>query len=182
MGKTIFVGARKGGVGKTMTAASLGFGLARAGKRVLCVDADSQHSLTVSLGERKPDGLTLTTVMTDIINEREIDLQAGVLHHDEGVDFLPVNSSLTGIELALAPLIGRGDGHSAVCRKGEAAKLENKIDILASKYGEDLQAVSVPMTEAALKKLVGGKFETETLYYPNQTNQIKLKRRTSTWD
>ncbi|GHV36114.1 hypothetical protein FACS18949_15140 [Clostridia bacterium] len=29
------------------------------------------------------------------------------------------------------------------------------------------------MTEAALKKLVGGKFETETLYYPNQTNQIK---------
>jgi chromosome partitioning protein len=109
MGKTIFVGARKGGVGKTMTAASLGFGLARAGKRVLCIDADSQHSLTVSLGAVMPDKFTVTlaTVMTEIINEREIDPQAGVMRHDEGVDFLPANSSLTGIELALAPLIGR---------------------------------------------------------------------------
>ncbi|MDR2443916.1 MAG: ParA family protein, partial [Deltaproteobacteria bacterium] len=42
-------GATKGGVGKTMTAASLGFGLARQGKRVLLLDCDSQHSLTVSL-------------------------------------------------------------------------------------------------------------------------------------
>jgi chromosome partitioning protein len=109
MGKTIFVGARKGGVGKTMTAASLGFGLARAGKRVLCVDADSQHSLTVSLGAKEPDKLqvTLATVMTDIINERAIDPAAGILRHDEGADFLPANSSLTGIELALAPIIGR---------------------------------------------------------------------------
>jgi chromosome partitioning protein len=109
MGKTIFVGARKGGVGKTMTAASLGFGLARAGKRVLCVDCDSQHSLTVSLGAEKPDTLTTTlaTVMMEIINERSIDPTAGILHHSEGVDFLPTNSSLTGIELALAPLIGR---------------------------------------------------------------------------
>jgi chromosome partitioning protein len=109
MGKTIFVGARKGGVGKTMTAASLGFGLARAGKKVLCVDADSQHSLTVSFGEREPDKLqaTLATVMTDIINERAFEPTAGILRHSEGVDFLPANSSLTGIELALAPLIGR---------------------------------------------------------------------------
>ncbi|GHU90827.1 hypothetical protein FACS1894202_11280 [Clostridia bacterium] len=38
------------------------------------------------------------------------------------------------------------------------------IDILAAKYGEDLQAVAVPMTEAAIRKLVGGKYETETLY------------------
>jgi hypothetical protein len=48
-----------------------------------------------------------------------------------------------------------------------------QIDILAAKYGEDLQAVTIPMTEAALRKLVGGKYETETLCYPNITNQIK---------
>jgi chromosome partitioning protein len=109
MGKTIFVGARKGGVGKTMTTASLGFGLAREGKKVLCVDADSQHSLTVSLGVKEPEKLqaTLATIMTDIINERSTDPSDGILHHSEGVDFLPANSALTGIELALAPLIGR---------------------------------------------------------------------------
>ena len=109
MGKTIFIGARKGGVGKTMTAASLGIGLAREGKKTLVIDADSQFSLTVSLGVREPDKLpvTLATVMNYIINEQSFNPTRGLIHHSEGVDLLPANSSLTGIELALAPLIGR---------------------------------------------------------------------------
>jgi len=108
MGKTIFIGARKGGVGKTMTAASLGFGLAKQGKRVLLLDCDSQHSLTASVGVREPEpSITLTTVMNDIINERDFDPTVGILQHSEGVDFLPANSGLTGIELALTQLIGR---------------------------------------------------------------------------
>ena len=109
MAKTYFIGARKGGVGKTMTCASLGIGLARQGKRTLVIDTDSQHSLTVSLGVREPDKLpvTLANIMTDIINDRGFAPAAGIIHHAEGVDLLPANSSLTGIELALAPLIGR---------------------------------------------------------------------------
>jgi chromosome partitioning protein len=109
MGKTIFVGARKGGVGKTMTAASLGVGLARQGKKTLLIDSDSQSSLTVSFGLKEPDKLpvTLASVMNDIISERGFDPAAGIVHHSEGVDILPANNSLTGIELALAPLIGR---------------------------------------------------------------------------
>jgi chromosome partitioning protein len=109
MGKTIFIGARKGGVGKTMTAASLGVGLARKGKKTLVIDTDSQFSLTVSLGVKEPDKLlvTLTTVMNHIINETNFDPETGIIHHSDGVDLLPANSSLTGIELALAPLIGR---------------------------------------------------------------------------
>ncbi|MDR1158664.1 MAG: toprim domain-containing protein [Oscillospiraceae bacterium] len=39
-----------------------------------------------------------------------------------------------------------------------------KIDVLAAKYGEDLQAVEIPMTEAAVRKLVGGNYTMETLY------------------
>ena len=109
MCKTIFIGARKGGVGKTMTTASLGVGLAREGKKILLIDADSQHSLTVSLGVKEPDKLpvTLTTVMNSIINETDFDPTYGLVHHSEGVDLLPSNNSLTGIELTLAPLIGR---------------------------------------------------------------------------
>jgi chromosome partitioning protein len=45
--------------------------------------------------------------MLDIINEREMEPTIGIIHHSEGVDLLPANSSLTGIELALAQLIGR---------------------------------------------------------------------------
>ena len=109
MGKTIFVGARKGGVGKTMTAASLGFGLAKQGKRVLLLDCDSQYSLTASMGVREPDKLTttLTSVLTDIINDCDFEPTAGIKQHSEGEDFLPANSGLTGIELALTQIIGR---------------------------------------------------------------------------
>ena len=69
MGKVLVVTNRKGGVGKTMTTASLGTGLARQGKKTLLIDADSQHSLTISLGVTDPDKLTVTlgTVITDVI-------------------------------------------------------------------------------------------------------------------
>jgi len=109
MGKTIFIGARKGGVGKTTTAVSLGVGLAREGKKTLIIDTDSQHSLTISLGVQEPDKLSvsLATVMQNIINGIEFDPFSGLIHHVDGIDLLPANSSLTGMELALAPLIGR---------------------------------------------------------------------------
>ena len=109
MGKTIFIGARKGGVGKTMTAASLGVGIALEGKKTLIIDADSQHSLTVSLGVKEPDKLpvTLSTLMSNIINETDFDPKMGIVRHSDGVDLLPSNNTLAGLEIALAGLIGR---------------------------------------------------------------------------
>jgi len=109
MGKTIVVSNMKGGVGKTMTAASLGAGLARQGKSVLCLDADAQHSLTVSFGVAEPSKLpvTLSTVMSHIINEHDFDPRAGIIQHSDGVDLLPSNNTLAGMEIALAGLIGR---------------------------------------------------------------------------
>ena len=107
--KTIAIANRKGGVGKTQTTVNLGAGLARQGKRVLCVDTDSQHSLTVSLGVTEPDKLTATvaTVMSQIINEQDFDPTAGIIRHSEGVDLLPANNTLAGLEISLAGLIGR---------------------------------------------------------------------------
>ena len=109
MGKVFVITNRKGGCGKSFTTASLGFALARQGKKVLCIDTDNQHSLTVSMGVSDPDALpvTITTVITDIIAKKEIDPTAGIIHHTEGVDLMPANISLTGIELILAPLYGR---------------------------------------------------------------------------
>ena len=39
-----------------------------------------------------------------------------------------------------------------------------KLDVIAAKYGEPLQDVVIPMTDAAVKKLVGGNYEVEKLY------------------
>ena len=97
---------QKGGVGKTVTAVSLGIGLAREGKRVLLVDVDAQGSLTASLGYQQPDQMevTLATVMG-----QDLPLQPGlgILHHSEGVDLLPANIELSGLEVTLVNTMSR---------------------------------------------------------------------------
>ena len=109
MSKVIAVTNRKGGTGKSMTSVSLGASLARQGKRVLIVDADSQHSATVSLGVAEPDKLavSLATIMHRIIMEQEIDPVEGIISHVEGISLMPSNNGLAGMEIALAPIIGR---------------------------------------------------------------------------
>lgn len=109
MCRVIAIANQKGGVGKTTTSVNLGIGLARAGKKVLLVEADAQGSMAVSLGIREPDELdaTLVNIMEKVINDEDIEPGEGIIHHEEGVGFIPANIELAGLETALVNVMSR---------------------------------------------------------------------------
>ena len=96
-------------MGKTTTTSSLGIGLAKQGKKVLVIDADAQGSLTASLGFTEPDKLevTLANVLEKIINDEEMEAGYGILKHEEGIDLMPGNIELSGLEVSLVNVMSR---------------------------------------------------------------------------
>lgn len=107
--KVIAIANQKGGVGKTTTAASLGVGLVRQGKKVMLIDADPQSSLSLSLGIEKPDNLetTIANVMERIVEDKEIEPGFAVVQTKEGIDLMPANIELSGIEVRLVNEMSR---------------------------------------------------------------------------
>ena len=92
--KTIAVCNQKGGVGKTTTTMNLGVGLAMQGKRVLLVDCDPQGDLTTCLGWQRVDEIPIT-------------LATKMHEHSEGVDLIPSNTDLEGLEMYLVTAMSR---------------------------------------------------------------------------
>ncbi len=131
---TIAIVNQKGSTAKTTTCENLGIGLAMEGKKVLLVDVDPQGSLTIvalllwpvvrtmcgfiivrcadsaiSMGWQQPDELptTLSTLMQKAMNDQPIQPGEGILHHAEGVDLIPANIELAGMEVALVNSMNR---------------------------------------------------------------------------
>ena len=126
MGKVIAVANQKGGVGKTTTCVNLGISLIMAGRKVCLIDSDPQGSLTQSLGYRNPDEMenTLADVLKAVMDlpdklsgsgcleESGGDqlpkmIRSVILHHEEGVDLIPGNIELAGVEVWMVNLMSR---------------------------------------------------------------------------
>ena len=100
---------QKGGTGKTTTCENLGIGLAREGKRVLLVDTDPQGSLTIALGHSRPDDLpvTLTDLMAKVMQDQPLAPKEGILPREEGIELVPANITLSGLEVSLVNAMSR---------------------------------------------------------------------------
>lgn len=107
--RTIAVANQKGGTGKTATSLSLGVALARRGKRVLLVDTDPQGDLTKSLGWKDPDALevTLANHLGAVIEGEGLEPREGILEHKEGIDLMPANVELAGMEMPILMAMSR---------------------------------------------------------------------------
>ena len=76
---------------------------------MLVIDNDPQGSMTASLGYHNPDELpiTLATILTKIVEDEPFENTLGILHHQEGIDLIPANIELSGMEVSLVNIMSR---------------------------------------------------------------------------
>lgn len=161
MCKVLICANQKGGVAKSTSVVNLGIGLARKGKRVLLIDNDPQGSLTEALGYPEPDKLetTLANVMEWVLNEEDFDLSAGILHHEEGIDLMPANIELSGVETSLVGIMS------------SETTLKEYIEMISDDYDYIMVDCSPNLGQLTLNALVAA----DEIIIPVQAAYLPLK-------
>lgn len=98
MGKIICFANNKGGVGKTISASTIGLAFAKMGKRILFIDLDSQANLTsvISRTDTLDQKWERTIEDAFIMGAQE---ELPVLHTDDpNVDYVPTDLDLSNFE------------------------------------------------------------------------------------
>lgn len=99
MAVVISVANQKGGVGKTTLTMNLGYGLARAGRRVLLIDVDPQFNLTfglIGMDVLKYESNNVGTLMS-----RESDVEDAIVEVAPNLHLIPSHLNLSAKEIEI---------------------------------------------------------------------------------
>lgn len=97
MGKVFVFVNQKGGVGKTTSVVNLGAYIAKAGKKVLLVDFDSQGNMSSGVGVSK-DKPTIYELMAEQVTAEQAVRHTGI----KDLDVIPASIDLSGVSIELA--------------------------------------------------------------------------------
>jgi chromosome partitioning protein len=125
----------KGGVGKSVSAVAIAVGLAKRGVRVLLIDADQQGNSSWSLGAGQ--GAAPPT-LASVLTKQASAVEAIRATSTPGLDLLPADGSLGGVNVALAQELGRDTR-----LRSALAPIEGQYDYVVFDTGPQLTTVLV---------------------------------------
>lgn len=135
---------QKGGVAKTTSTFNIGAILAEKGKRVLLVDLDPQHSLTIALGIDDE----LTKSIYNVICEKE-DINNVILEVSANLYVAPSNLELSIAELQLVSMMAR----ESILKKA-LDKVKDNYDIILIDCPPSLSLLTVNALVASNEVIV----------------------------
>lgn len=103
MGKIYITACMKGGCAKTVTTYNLAYSLKELGKKVLCVDFDSQANLSICFGVENPVAVPVTIghLMMAQIDDDELHGFKEYIQSRKGVDFISSSMMLSAVDAKL---------------------------------------------------------------------------------
>ena len=113
------------------------------------------------MGYQEPDSLeiTLDQVMDWVLNEEPFDITAGILRHEEGIDLMPANIELSGVETSLVGIMS------------SETVLKEYIDMLGNKYDYIIVDCSLNLGQLTLNALVAA----DEIIIPVQAAYLPIK-------
>lgn len=160
---TVAIGLQKGGVGKTATSVNLAYVLARAGNRVLLVDADSQGNATAHVGIGHADIVALSkegrTLYHALVRDRalaEVIRPTGV----PGLDLVPSSIALAAAE---ADLYHDPSGATMILRE-KLAEVQAGYDVIVIDCAPNLGMVTINALTAADQVLIPCQTEPHAIF------------------